>query len=63
MITEEVYFWRIQLAGSWMITKQLEYVYCHYFVPESPPNERWAFDETAQWCAVRAKHQRPFDHR
>ena len=33
--------------------KPLEYVYCHYFVPESPPDEAWAFDETTQWCGVR----------
>lgn len=32
--------------------KHLEYVYCHYFVPESPPDECWAFDETTQWCAI-----------
>lgn len=29
--------------------KQLEYIYCHYFVPEAPPDEAWAFDETFQW--------------
>src|SRR5439155_17307252 len=23
----------------------LEYVYCHYFVPESPPDQAWAYDE------------------
>lgn len=41
--------------------KQLEYVYCHYFVPESPPHECWAFDETTQWCAIRPKQARPLD--
>lgn len=39
--------------------KQLEYVYCHYFVPESPPSQCWAFDETTQWCAIRHKHPNP----
>lgn len=39
--------------------KQLEYVYCHYFVPESPPDQCWAFDETTQWCAVRPQQPRP----
>jgi hypothetical protein len=33
--------------------KHLEYVYCHYFVPESPPDQAWAFDETTQWCPIR----------
>lgn len=41
--------------------KQLEYIYCHYFVPESPPHECWAFDETTQWCPVRPTHARPLD--
>jgi len=40
-------------------SKKLEYVYCHYFVPESPPDEAWAFDETTQWCAIRPEHPRP----
>ena len=39
--------------------KQLEYVYCHYFVPESPPDESWAFDETTQWCGIRHSQPRP----
>lgn len=39
--------------------KELEYIYCHYFVPESPPNESWAFDETTQCCAVHATQERP----
>lgn len=39
--------------------KQLEYVYCHYFVPESPPDECWAFDETTQWCAINKSRPRP----
>ena len=39
--------------------KQLEYIYCHYFVPESPPDECWAFDETTQWCPVHATQERP----
>lgn len=41
--------------------KQLEYVYCHYLVPESPPNECWAFDETTQWCAIRPTRATPMD--
>lgn len=39
--------------------KQLEYVYCHYFVPESPPDECWAFDETTQWFPINKKQLRP----
>jgi hypothetical protein len=41
--------------------KQLEYIYCHYLVPESPPHECWAFDETTQWCAVRPTQPKPLD--
>lgn len=41
--------------------KQLEYVYCHYLVPESPPDQCWAFDETMQWCAIRSKHTKPLE--
>ena len=33
--------------------RPLEYIYCHYFVPESPPDQAWAYDETTQWCAIR----------
>lgn len=39
--------------------KPLEYVYCHYFVPESPPNQAWAYDETTQWCGVRPTGPHP----
>jgi hypothetical protein len=39
--------------------KHLEYIYCHYFVPESPPNESWAFDETTQWCAIHPTQSQP----
>ena len=39
--------------------KPLQYVYCHYFVPESPPNEPWAFDETVQWVRIRGISPRP----
>ncbi len=35
----------------------LEYVYCHYFAPEPPPDETWAIDETCQWHAVRPSPQ------
>lgn len=31
----------------------LEFVYCHYFAPEAPPNETWAFDETVAWYGIR----------
>ena len=41
--------------------KQLEYIYCHYLVPESPPDECWAFDETTQWCAIRPTQAKPLD--
>ncbi|MDM0010151.1 hypothetical protein QTI51_37320 [Variovorax sp. J22G73] len=41
--------------------KQLEYIYCHYFVPESPPDQSWAFDETTQWCAIRATQKKPLE--
>jgi len=39
--------------------KPLEYVYCHYFVPESPPDEAWAFDETVQWRRITGRDPRP----
>ena len=39
--------------------KPLEYVYCHYFVPESPPDQAWAFDETTQWCPIRPSGPHP----
>jgi len=29
--------------------KPLEYVYFHWFAPESPPNKSEAFDETCHW--------------
>jgi hypothetical protein len=35
-------------AGS-----RLEFIYCHYFAPETSPEETWAIDETAQWMGVR----------
>jgi len=41
--------------------KPLEWVYCHYFVPESPPDQSWAFDETTQWAAIRPQHPKPLD--
>jgi hypothetical protein len=34
--------------------KPLQYVYTHYMVPESPPDEAWAYDETTQWIGVKA---------
>lgn len=32
--------------------KPLQYVFCHYLVPESPPDEAWAFEETVQWRRI-----------
>ncbi len=31
----------------------LHFIYCHYFSPESSPDETWAFDETTQWLGIR----------
>lgn len=39
--------------------KPLAYVYCHFFVPESPPDQSWAFDETTQWVAMNPTKPRP----
>lgn len=39
--------------------KPLRYVYCHYFVPESPPDEAWAYDETVQWRRISGDIPRP----
>jgi hypothetical protein len=39
--------------------KPLRYVYCHYFVPESPPSEAWAFDETVHWQRITGTDPRP----
>ena len=39
--------------------KALEYVYCHYFAPESPPTHLFDFEETAQWRAIRPVGMRP----
>ena len=39
--------------------KPLQYVYCHYFVPESPPDEAWAFDETVQWRRITGDDSHP----
>lgn len=41
--------------------KPLEYVYCHYLVPESPPDEAWAFDETVQWERISGAELRPLE--
>lgn len=41
--------------------KPLRYVYCHYFVPESPPDEAWAFDETVQWRRITGELPRPLN--
>jgi hypothetical protein len=42
--------------------KPLEYVYCHYLVPESPPDQAWAFDETVQWRRITGNSSRPLKH-
>jgi hypothetical protein len=39
--------------------KPLSHVYCHYFVPESPPDQAWAFDETIQWQRISGEDPRP----
>lgn len=39
--------------------KPLRYVYVHYFVPESPPDEAWAFDETVHWRRISGTDPRP----
>lgn len=41
--------------------KPLEWLYCHYFVPESPPDIMFNFDETTQWCGVRPTRPRPVE--
>lgn len=41
--------------------KPLRYVYCHYFVPESPPDKAWAFDETVQWRRISGNLPRPLE--
>ncbi|HYE36888.1 hypothetical protein [Methylocaldum sp.] len=40
-------------------SKSLEYIYCHYFVPESPPDQAWNYEETTQWCAIKPSRPRP----
>lgn len=40
-------------------SKNLEYIYCHYFVPESPPDQAWSYEETTQWCEIRPRRPRP----
>ena len=39
----------------------VEYVYCHYLAPESPPDELFAYDETVQWLPLRPKSLRPLE--
>lgn len=43
-------------------SKALEYVYCHYLVPESPPFQDWVFEETVQHCPIRPTQPRPLNH-
>ena len=38
--------------------KDLRWAFCHYFVPECPPDNSWAFDETVQWCGIRNHNNR-----
>jgi hypothetical protein len=40
-------------------SKQLEYVYCHYLAPESPPDGFFDYEETAHWQAIRPRAERP----
>lgn len=40
------------------LNSQLEFIYCHYFAPESSPTEVWAIDETVQWLGT-AVHGHP----
>ena len=37
-------------AGS-----RLEFIYCHYFSPETTPEETWAIDETLHWISNRSR--------
>ena len=39
--------------------KPLEFVYCHYLVPESPPTGGWAFEETVQHSRFSGDASRP----
>lgn len=39
--------------------KELEYIYVHWFAPESPPTMSEAFDETCNWAGRRPGHGRP----
>lgn len=39
--------------------KELEYVYVHWFAPESSPTRSEAFDETCHWAGRRPGHFRP----
>ncbi|TPL05823.1 hypothetical protein FJ938_14510 [Mesorhizobium sp. B2-4-14] len=42
--------------------KPLRYAYCHYFMPENPPDQAWAFDETVQWVPIAGGQRRPLTH-
>lgn len=41
--------------------KDLEYVYVHWFAPESPPDRLFAFDETRHSEAIRPRRPQPID--
>lgn len=39
--------------------KPLPYVYNHYLIPESPPDEAWVFEERVQWHRITGVIPRP----
>lgn len=41
--------------------KPLEYVYTHFLAPESPPDQSWAYDETADTHPIRPLGAPPLD--
>jgi hypothetical protein len=42
---------------------QLSWIYCNYFVPQSPPDQSWIFDETVTWFGFRDRRYRSPLHR
>lgn len=61
---EAARFERIQRSLEAFDPKErpLRLVCCHYFVPESPPEGGWAFDETVQWHRVSGDLARPLEN-
>ena len=47
------------MAGFDPRGKPLEYVACHHLVPESPPGELYAFEETYHWTGIRPTRAPP----